>query len=156
MKVECKIKRTGGTEVELRNNADGFDTVKFAPLDATRADSPHVADVTEEQAAVLFQADARVYVPFSGAAPKAAATIHKPQAPAPASETPAADSDDEDEDEDEAGDTNGDGVLSVRELKAGIADGTLKAEQLREILEKEQQSESPRQSFIAVIVKALK
>lgn len=231
MKVECKIKRNGGTDVELPP-----DTIKFRPIDATRVDSPHVADVDEEHAARLFAADAKVYTPFNAsakreplAAPRtpaevplygsnylpavieiaagktatlgdlvreafkasglfpdqwnalteqdrdgrlhalidAARALHqpKPDATATAEQTTASTAAETgtataaavvEHPKDKPADTNGDGSISVRELKKGIADGTLDSERLRELMAEEEKSLEPRQSFIAEIVKALK
>lgn len=168
MKIECKIRRKGGTEVTLPNDDGTVATINFRPLDATRADSPHVAEVTAEQAQRLFVADARVYVPFDGKAPAAAAKVTKPSDPPPPANTATTNAGDIDGDGTQGGDgegeggdgtdgdTNGDGVLSVRELKAGIADGSLDQVKLRELLAAEEASAEPRQSFIAVLVKALK
>lgn len=223
MKLECKLRRVGGTDVDLPP-----DTVQFRPLDATRADSPHVADVTTEQAQRLIAADPRVYVLFDEKAPRA--TLAPPSPPPPAGKEPPAalygsstlpaqidlgagrivtlgdvvraafdvslltidewnslSEDDRDArlnaliaaastppvtpettatqtgtDTGDAGgdaknpDTNGDGALSVRELKAGIADGSLSQERIRELMAQEEASAEPRSSFIAECVKALK
>jgi len=222
VKLECKIKRVGGTDVDLPPH-----TVQFRPLDPTRADSPHVAEVAPEVAARLMAADHRVYVPYDGKAP--AATLPAPKAP-PAAPPPkqvvllgsntlpalvdlgvgapvplgtvvqeafraSGLSEDEwnelteDARDDylhrlidavrpaqaneakaetsaepaatqpattEPADTNANGVLSVRELKDGIKAGTLSPERLRELMAAEEASTDPRQSFIDVIVKALK
>lgn len=216
MKLECKLKRVGGTDVDLPP-----DTIQFRPLDPTRADSPHVAEVSEVVAARLMAADARVYVPYEGKAP--AKPLAAPKAPATPTPPPADSTqvvllgsstlpalidlgvgapvplgtvvqeafrasgltenewnDLSDEARDEhlnalidavrpkapaapvppidpaSGDTNKDGVLSVRELKDGIKAGTLTHEQLRELMAAEEAAQEPRQSFIDVIVKALK
>lgn len=241
MKLECKIKRVGGTDVDLPPN-----TIQFRPIDPTRADSPHVCDVTSEQAQRLILADPRVYVLFDEAAAAAAPKLAPPSPPPPkpvpqqpvalygsstlpshidigggatlplgdivreafklsslsadewnnldeavrdarlqavidavrgtktsastdsepaaVASTPAADTTastaggqaEEKGDDKTAGDANGDGTLSVRELKAAIAEGKLTHEQLRELMAKEEEAQEPRQSFIAEIVKALK
>lgn len=218
MKLECKIKRSGGTDVDLLDGSK----VQFRPIDATRADSPHIAEVTASQAQALFRADANVYVVFDENAPRVQLAPPSPPPPAPKQEPaalmgsstlpahidlgagkmvplgevvraafeasglttdqwnnldhaqrdakltalieaarippppPAASSEAPSTAGESAADTNGDGALSVRELKAGIADGTLTQERIRELMAAEEASAEPRSSFIAECVKALK
>lgn len=226
MKLECKLRRAGGTDVDLPPHI-----IQFRPLDPTRADSPHVAEVDEETAARLMAADGNVYVPYRAGQPAAklpppplpkepqpflygSSTLpaqvdlgngmtmplgevvkqayaasglsmdewngmeeaarddylnrliaavrsdsqKAPQAPQPSPTAPpaAAESTTPPQVAGDKADSNGDGALSVRELKAGIADGSLTPERLRELMAQEEASAQPRDSFIAVIVKALK
>lgn len=212
MKLECTIKRPGGSDVELPPYGNE-NKVQFRPLDHTRAESPHVAEVTAEQLQFLIGLDPRTYRVFDGKAP--AVVLNPPSAPPPAPPTggpipgssefpllidiaegiqlPISDivrstfeasgldengwgalSEEErtvkiqamiealkekaggGKPDDDDADANGDGVLSVRELKAGIQNKTLNDEALRDLLEKENLSQTPRQSFIDVIMRHLK
>lgn len=132
MKVQCLIRRPKGTDVELAR------VIKFRPIDPTREDSPHVADVEAGEAETLFRADARVYVPFEG---KAAAPLAAPPAP-PATGVP--------------GDANGNGEVSVSELRKMIAKGADK-DVLRGLIERENAKPEGerRNSFIDIAQRAL-
>lgn len=217
MKLECKIKRVGGTDVHLPPFGPG-DFVQFRPLDATRADSPHVAEVSAEQAQFLIALDPKVYTLFDAKAPRV--TLQPPSPPPPPTYTAGAQLEaarslppvidlgngytvplgeivqdafkaaqmtpdqwnslgenerearinaqieatrqrlaggqDADTDGRPEGDANGDGALSVRELKALIAEDRVTDEQLRELLAEEEARPTPRSSFIGVIMQALK
>lgn len=145
--IECRIRRANGTEIDLPNSDGGDTRYHFKPLDPSRVDSPHVAEVSTAHADLLTKVAPDCYVPFD--APKAAAPVSRPAAaapsPAPAQETPAA-----------AADTNDNGVLSVAEFNKAHAAGKFDALALRELLAKEEESETPRSSFIAAVTKALK
>lgn len=161
MKLECKIKRRGGTVVDMPNGKGQPDTrVHFKPLDPDRSDSPHVAEVSTALAQRFLAADARVYVLFE-AAPVPA--LNPPGGTG--SEAGASDGEQDAGDDDGGDDGDGDGEgegggdapkrITLKELRAGIASGDLKPEGLRELLEAEQQSQAPRKGIVDVIVKAL-
>lgn len=78
MKIECKLKRDGGTHVDI-------DTIKyhFAP----QADGAHVADVTEEAHVDRFLSIAEAYRLYRGE--KAAVEV-KEEAQSDADPVPAA------------------------------------------------------------------
>ena len=140
MKLECTIKRAGGTEVSIPND-DGTETAyHFKPIDPTRADSPHIADVDDEHVAAFLKADSEVYVPFKTSGAKVEALLQKPTSqddPPPTSpaELP---------------------PLTIAELHDAIAAGSLDEETLRAYMAQEESAEEPRSGFIAEIVKALK
>lgn len=151
MLIECRIKRAGGTHVDMPNPDESTTAYHFRPLDPSRADSPHVADVSNMAHVSRFiAADCTVYVPFEGKAGAAplpkAPTAPAPTAPAPAAEAPAA----------QVADTNQDGRLSVSELSAGIVAGQFTPEKLREMLALEEESGAPRKGFVRAITQALK
>lgn len=207
MKLECTIKRSGGTDVELPPFG-AENTVQFRPLDHTRAESPHVAIVSTEQANKLMSLDPKTYRIYDAQTPKVELLPPSPRAPIVEKPGPLQGSrsfplvvdfgggrtvqlqniiaeahkasdltidewnalSEQEVDvklqalidstqkalDDEKDDEKGDDALSVRELKKAIAEGTLTHEELRELMEKEQAQAEPRQSFIDVILKALK
>ena len=149
MKIELTIRRPKGSNTAIPNGDDTFTNYKFGPLDPTRADSPHVAEVSDEHGEFLLRLDP-CYRIFRAAAvkadlPKPAPKVEAAPAPTPAPETPA-----------EAADTNDNGVLSVAEFNKALAAGKFDELALRELLAKEEESETPRSSFIAAVTKALK
>jgi len=211
VKVECKIRRPvsrdfpqGGSDVELGR------VIKFRPVDPTRSDSPHVADVTADEASALFRADARVYVPYEAPEvapvppPSFAVSTPTPAAPpadsalehaiaqhvdpasaalaasatsaqaftsaVTAAETAAPAASQQDTTSVPAtitaapasttgqaieGDKNGNGELSVRELRELIGKGAT-PEYLRELLAiEEAKGEGKRSSFCDIIMRAL-
>jgi hypothetical protein len=183
MKIECKNKRDGGTVVDMPNGDGQKDTrYHFKPLDPRDPDSPHVAEVSAAHSRLFFKADADVYLVYEAAPvptfeapvtppPPFAAPVAPPAdvvTPATPVETPAdpqvvapavagADGtpgpgDDSKKD----GDDDAPDRMTLRELRAGIGDGSLDGEKLRELLEAEQQSENPRTSIVETITKALK
>lgn len=147
MKIELTIRRKAGSNTDVPNDDGTFTTIPFRPLDATRADSPHVADVTDAQAEFLLRLDP-AYRLFSAATVKADLPAPRPATASRTADTatPA----------DDAADTNRNGVLSVAELNKAISDGKLDAVALRELLAAEEAAEKPRASFIAAVTKALK
>lgn len=160
MLLECKIRRQGGTTVDLPNEDGSTTAYHFKPLDPTRADSPHVADVADMAHLSRFiSAAPETYVPFEGKAPKV--DLPKPAAiakggDAPVAGTPAQVEAAADKAADNDADTNNDGVLSVAELSAGIAAGKFTPEALRELLAQEEETGAPRKGFVKVITQALK
>ena len=159
MKLQCTIKRPGGTEVEIPNEDGTTARYRFLPIDPTRADSPHVADVLDEHVAALIKADASVYVPFKASAKAVETLLTNPAADGTpvTTATPAADA------ANAAGngtDANKDSAklpeLTVDKLHDAIKAGELSEETLRAYLAQEEASDEPRSSFIAEIVKALK
>src|SRR5690606_41587361 len=80
LKLECKIRRPGGSEVTMPNGEGEPDTTyHFKPIDPTRADSPHVCEVDNDNHLSRFIAAApETYVIFrEGKAP----TLQAPNAP---------------------------------------------------------------------------
>lgn len=145
MKIELTIRRKGGSNTGIPNADGTITTIPFRALDPSRADSPHVADVTDAQAEFLLRLDP-CYRLFS--APAVKAEVPKPAAKpvaAPAQETPA-----------EAADTNDNGILSVAEFNKAFAAGKFDELALRDLLAKEEEADEPRSSFIAAVTKALK
>lgn len=139
MQLECRIKRAGGTHVDMPNPDDTTTAYHFKPLDPSRADSPHVANVSSAHADRFIAADCTVYVPFEGAGtvaelprPALAAAV-EPQA-----------------------DANEDSRMSIGELAEGIKAKSFSPEQLRELLALEEESGEPRKGFVSTITKALK
>ena len=143
-KIELTIRRAGGSDVDLPNDDGAFTRYHFKPLDATRADSPHVADVSDAHADILLNLLPVAYVAFD--APKAAPAVARPAATAADTTTTA----------DDKADTNGNGVLSVAEFNKAHAAGKFDELALRELLAAEEAAEHPRSSFIAAVTKALK
>ncbi len=145
-KIECKIRRAAGTEIDLPNSDGEYSRYHFKPLDPSRADSPHVADVSDAHADLLFNVAPECYVAFE--APKAAPAVARPAAEPtkPQAEAKA----------EQSADTNANGVLSVAEFNKAHAAGEFTPKALRELLAKEEASKSPRASFIAAVTKALK
>lgn len=156
-KLECKIRRKGGTENTMPNPDGSRTTYHFKPVDPTRADSPHVAEVDDQAHYDRFLSVApECYVPFDGKAPK----VHFPKpgtAPQPAAvEVQAGETIEHD-----LGDRVQDKAapherLSVSDLSAGIVAGKFTPEQLREMLAAEEESGSPRKNFVKAITQALK
>lgn len=168
MQLECKIRRNGGTETTMPNPDGSRTTYRFLPVDPTRADSPHVANVVDQAHydRFLFVAP-ECYVPFGGKAPKVdlpkpvtvreAVTVDAVTAAAMATAPSALQAEAvADKASDDDADTNNDGRLSVAELSAGIAAGKFTPEELRELLAAEEESGDPRKGFVKVITKALK
>lgn len=157
MQLELKIRRQGGTEVVMPNaEGEAPTTYHFKPLDPTRADSPHVCEVSNDDHLQRFIAAApESYVLFRGAA---APKLDAPKAPAPAMPTaatlPAEAAADKAADNDV--DTNNDGRITVAELAEGIAAGKYTQEQLRELLAAEEATGEPRKGFVKAITHALK
>lgn len=151
MLIECKIKRADGTIVDMPNGEGQKPTrYHFKPLDARDADSPHVAEVSGAHASRFFKADADVYVPYEPTAAAAPPTLEPPAPTPPADgEPPAHPAEDDDEDEDGE-------HLTLKQLRAGIANGSLDGEKLRELLEAEQQADKPRKGFVDTIMAAIK
>lgn len=171
MKLECKIKRRGGTVVDMPNGKGQPDTrVHFKPLDPDRPDSPHVAEVSTALAQRFLRADANVYLLFEGA--------KVPDLNPPGGdddETNGDGTDDGDGDDQGEGEGTGDGDqtgedgegdekpdgdppkrITLKDLRAGIASGDLKPEALRGLLESEQQAAAPRKAIVDTILKVLK
>lgn len=145
MQIECKIKRAGGTKITMPNPDGSAAEYHFAPIDPTRADSPHVASVADEAHAARLLDIPEAYAPFTaGKAPKvdlpkpvappqaASSTVSGPEAPVAACDLP-----------------------TWPALQSGIKAGTFSQEQLREWMAQEEAAESPRPGYIAAIVKAL-
>lgn len=182
--VECTIRRpatkeipTGGSDVELRR------TIRFRPVDPTRLDSPHVAEVTPDEADVLFNADAKVYRLYRAPAGAAAAPLSAPAstksaeaatnfaaatssaagtdagttaAPAgtdttgssaPADTTPPAT---------KPGDSDGNGVITARELRELIDSKQASPDYLRDLIEAEKQAAKPRNSIIEIAERGIR
>lgn len=139
MKIELTIRRKGGSNPAIPNGDGTFTTIPFRPLDASRADSPHVADVSDAQGEFFLRLDP-CYRIFS--APSVKAELPAPKVKAEAAV--------------EAADTNDNGVLSVAEFNKAHAAGKFTPEALRELLAAEEEAEHPRSSFIAAVTKALK
>lgn len=141
MKIELTIRRKGGSNPAVPNGDGTFTTIPFRPLDASRVDSPHVADVTDAQGEFFLRLDPSYRI-FS--APSVKATLPAPKVEAK-TEAKADDAD-----------TNDNGVLSVAEFNKAHAAGKFTEVELRELLAKEEESDTPRSSFIAAVTKALK
>lgn len=139
MKIELTIRRKGGSNPAIPNGDGTFTTIPFRPLDASRVDSPHVADVTDSQGEFFLRLDPSYRI-FS--APSVRADLPAPKAAVKV--------------EVEAADTNDNGVLSVAEFNKAHAAGKFDELALRELLAAEEASETPRSSFIAAVTKALK
>jgi hypothetical protein len=164
MKIECKIKRAGGTIVDMPNEGAADTRYHFQPVDPSRADSPHVAEVANDDHAQRFlAADPTVYRIFSAKpAPNLAPPAPPAAPPVPPATTPA--TGEAGENSGASGDgSQGDGAggeeapeMTIKDLRAGIASKTLTPERLRELLDHEQTREKPRNSFIAEIMAALK
>lgn len=148
MKLELKIRRKGGTHVDMSNADEETTPYHFKPVDPTREDSPHVADVTDAAHLKRFLS-IDVYVPFEAAAAKpldkpTADVVSQPAASAAsaanftASAVPTASE-----------------RPSWTELQAGIKAKTFTQEQLREFMAAEEDAATPRPGYIAAIVKAL-
>lgn len=146
MKLECRIRRAGGTETTMPNPDESVTAYHFKPIDPTRADSPHVAEVSDQAHYDRFIAVApECYVPFDGKAPKV--DLPKPQAPVitepVATDAPL------------TAQAERDAQPSWAALQSGIKAGTFSQEQLREWMAAEEASDTPRPGYIAAIVKAL-
>lgn len=148
MKIELAIRRKAGSNTTIPN-ADGTTTtaIPFRPLDPSRADSPHVAEVTDEQGEFLLRLDP-AYRIFKAASIKADIPAPRPATASRTAETTTP--------TDDAADTNGNGVLSVAEFNKAHAAGKFTPEALRELLATEEAADTPRASFIAAVTKALK
>lgn len=140
MQIELSIKRPGGTEVDMPNEGQADTRYHFKPVDASRADSPHVANVENDDHAEMFlRADPSYRIFKAGAKVELAKPV---SAPSPVIDvaTVASDSDER---------------PSYNALKSGIAKDAYSQEQLREFLAAEEASESPRPGYVAAITKAL-
>src|SRR5690606_24002734 len=114
LKLECKIRRPGGSEVTMPNGEGEPSTVyHFKPIDPTRADSPHVCEVDNDAHLSRFIAAApECYVPFrSTVTPKIDVPKPAPKAPDPVP-PPLADEAAADKKADDDADTNNDGRIS--------------------------------------------
>lgn len=142
MKIELTIRRKAGSTTHVPNADGTWTACNFRPVDPTRADSPHVADVSDDHGEFLLRLDPCYRIFKAG---EVKADLPKPAKVEPKLDTPA-----------EAADTNDNGVLSVAEFNKAFAAGKFDELALRELLAKEEESETPRASFIAAVTKALK
>lgn len=147
MKIELAIRRKAGSNTTIQNADGTTTTIPFRPLDPSRADSPHVAEVTDEQGEFLLRLDP-AYRIFKAASIKADIPAPRPATASRTAETTTP--------TDDAADTNGNGVLSVAEFNKAHAAGKFTPEALRELLATEEAADTPRASFIAAVTKALK
>ncbi|MBV6551774.1 hypothetical protein KTN00_12185 [Acinetobacter soli] len=63
--IECMIKRAGGTDVPFGFSNRKKTVYRFRPIDSTDPESPHVADVTNDEHYERFISIAEAYRPYS-------------------------------------------------------------------------------------------